>query len=257
MEWARRESAMQQASPVLDPASKAVEAAAAGKRPHAESREIARLESEVKRLTHELAKKDELLLQADLRIRKLQEYVPKNRGGRKSRGRLENEIVVVDAQHVQLGGPDQSPPAQQPAEQRDKDADKVAVAVGSKRKNRSERPRAGWCHHNRQRSRCVDCGGSGICEHKRVARNCKDCGGNNLCIPHKRPKSRCVECGGASTCEHKKLRRNCFECGGVGVCVHKRLRRDCKDCKGRYESVTPKGQQLMMIKTDTIDRKSL
>jgi len=34
------------------------------------------------------------------------------------------------------------------------------------------------CEHQRVRSRCKQCGGSGICEHQRQRSQCKDCGGN-------------------------------------------------------------------------------
>jgi len=34
------------------------------------------------------------------------------------------------------------------------------------------------CEHNRQKSQCKDCRGSGICDHNRQRRLCKDCGGS-------------------------------------------------------------------------------
>ena len=37
------------------------------------------------------------------------------------------------------------------------------------------------CEHQRQKSRCKDCGGSGICEHQRQRSSCKDCGGGIIC----------------------------------------------------------------------------
>jgi len=37
--------------------------------------------------------------------------------------------------------------------------------------------------HQRERSTCKDCGGSGICEHQRRRSRCKDCGGSSLCDP--------------------------------------------------------------------------
>ena len=43
------------------------------------------------------------------------------------------------------------------------------------------------CEHNRERSKCKECGGASICEHQRE-------------------KSQCKECGGASICEHNKRR---------------------------------------------------
>ena len=37
------------------------------------------------------------------------------------------------------------------------------------------------CEHNRQRSRCKDCGGTNICQHNRERSKCKDCGGTSIC----------------------------------------------------------------------------
>ena len=207
--------------------------------------EITRLKNEVQRLNALVVQKDELLLHADLRIRKLQEYAPKLRGGRQPARQ-----GLVDAGAEGAPPPQPPPPLQASGLLRQPGAVAPAPAVGfgtggaakpasagAKRKQpEGGATRPGWCHHNRQRSRCIECGGTGVCEHNRVRRNCRDCGGNNLCIPHKKPKSRCIDCGGASTCEHKKLRRHCFECGGVAVCAHKRIRRDCKICKGRCGS---------------------
>ena len=48
------------------------------------------------------------------------------------------------------------------------------------------------CEHNRQKSVCKDCKGSGICEHNKV-------------------RSRCKECNGGSICEHNKRRSICRE----------------------------------------------
>ena len=48
------------------------------------------------------------------------------------------------------------------------------------------------CEHNRQKSRCKECGGSQICEHNRQ-------------------KSACKECVGGSICEHKKIYRKIEE----------------------------------------------
>ena len=69
------------------------------------------------------------------------------------------------------------------------------------------------CEHERQRSRCKDCGGSGICEHGRRRTQCKDCGGSGIC-EHGRQRSRCKDCGGSSVCEHGIRRDRCKDCGG-------------------------------------------
>ena len=59
---------------------------------------------------------------------------------------------------------------------------------GAPKKQRSK------CPHQRQRSKCKECGGSSICPHQRQRSRCKECGGSSLC-PHQRQKSRCKECG--------------------------------------------------------------
>ena len=61
------------------------------------------------------------------------------------------------------------------------------------------------CLHNRQRSKCRDCGGGNICEHSRVRSKCRDCGGGSIC-EHSRERSACKECGGKSICQHSRLR---------------------------------------------------
>ena len=59
------------------------------------------------------------------------------------------------------------------------------------------------CLHQRVRSRCKDCGGSGLCEHQRQRSTCKDCGGIGLC-EHQRVRSQCKDCGSISLCEHQR-----------------------------------------------------
>ena len=49
------------------------------------------------------------------------------------------------------------------------------------------------CIHNKQRSVCIECGGSQVCEHNK-------------------PWSRCVPCGGSAMCSHNKRRTSCAEC---------------------------------------------
>ena len=65
-----------------------------------------------------------------------------------------------------------------------------ATAEGATRKG-------GLCPHQRQRSRCKECGGAGICQHQRQRSRCKEGGGASLC-QHQRERSKCKECGGAS-----------------------------------------------------------
>jgi hypothetical protein len=60
--------------------------------------------------------------------------------------------------------------------------------VGSPKKQRSK------CPHQRQRSKCKECGGSSLCPHQRERSKCKECGGSSLC-QHQRQRSRCKECG--------------------------------------------------------------
>jgi len=87
------------------------------------------------------------------------------------------------------------------------------------------------CEHQRRKSRCKDCGGSGLCEHQRRRSQCKDCGGGSFC-EHQRLRSTCKDCGGSSICEHQRRRSQCKDCGGSGICEHQRVRSKCKDCGG-------------------------
>ena len=102
----------------------------------------------------------------------------------------------------------------------------VVVPKGWKPKKR------GYCIHDRQKSKCKDCGGASVCVHGRRKRQCKECGGAGIC-PHGRQRSQCKECGGASICEHGRRRSNCKECGGSQICGHGRERSKCKDCGGK------------------------
>jgi hypothetical protein len=87
------------------------------------------------------------------------------------------------------------------------------------------------CEHNRQRSRCKECGGSQICEHSRLRSQCKECGGGTIC-EHNRRRTLCKECGGGGICEHDRERPKCKECGGSQICEHNRNRSECKECGG-------------------------
>ena len=85
------------------------------------------------------------------------------------------------------------------------------------------------CEHNRQRSKCTECGGAGICEHNHRRFTCKECGGAGIC-EHNHRRSQCKECGGASICEHNRVRSQCKECGGASICEHNHRRSQCISC---------------------------
>ena len=53
---------------------------------------------------------------------------------------------------------------------------------------------------------------------------------NKYKCEHNREKSKCKECGGSSICEHNKHKRICKECGGSGICEHNKRKTQCKEC---------------------------
>jgi hypothetical protein len=55
------------------------------------------------------------------------------------------------------------------------------------------------------------------CEHDREKSKCKQCGGSNIC-KHGRQKAQCKECEGGSICEHNRIKSTCKECGGGSIC---------------------------------------
>ena len=59
--------------------------------------------------------------------------------------------------------------------------------------------------------------------------------------PHQRQRSRCKECGGASICQHQRERRTCKECGGASICQHQRQRSRCKECREEADMSMPAG----------------
>ena len=83
--------------------------------------------------------------------------------------------------------------------------------------------RSSICQHQRERSRCKECGGARICQHQRVRSQCKECGGASIC-QHQCQRSTCKECGGASICQHQRQWSQCKECGGASICQHGLLR---------------------------------
>ena len=76
------------------------------------------------------------------------------------------------------------------------------------------------CPHDRQKSRCVECGGASICEHNRVRSACKDCGGASIC-EHNRQRSKCKDCGGTSICEHNRVRSRRVLDTTMRACFHR------------------------------------
>ena len=67
------------------------------------------------------------------------------------------------------------------------------------------------CVHNKQKSRCRECGGGSICIHNKRKSLCKDCGGSSICI-HEKQKQQCKDCGGSSICIHEKQKSRCRIC---------------------------------------------
>ena len=74
------------------------------------------------------------------------------------------------------------------------------------------------CKHNKQKSRCKDCGRSEVCEHNKIRSHCKGCGGSQICEHNKR-RSRCQDCGGSKVCEHNKIRSRWKDCNPLGYLV--------------------------------------
>jgi len=85
------------------------------------------------------------------------------------------------------------------------------------------------CPHQKQKQKCIDCGGSSICEHNRIKSTCIDCGGSSIC-EHNRRKYQCKECDGLSFCEHKRRKDQCKDCKGSQICEHNRRKDQCKEC---------------------------
>jgi len=92
----------------------------------------------------------------------------------------------------------------------------AANAGGAEPNKKNARSR---CPHDRDRSRCKECGGSGICQHQRIRRQCKECGGSKMC-QHRRRRSECKECGGSSICPHQRQRSKCKERGDLPTPAH-------------------------------------
>ena len=61
------------------------------------------------------------------------------------------------------------------------------------------------CEHNREKSKCKECGGASICEHNRRKSECKECGGSEW-LKHKCKTEYCDTKG------HKKYEGYCLPC---------------------------------------------
>ena len=92
------------------------------------------------------------------------------------------------------------------------------------------------CEHGREKSSCIECGGSGICIHKKRKTQCKKCGGCSICI-HNKQKSICKECGGSSICIHNKQKSKCIVCGGNQICIHDKQKSQCKECSPQLVTI--------------------
>ena len=102
--------------------------------------------------------------------------------------------------------------------------------VHNKQKSRCRECGGGsFCIHDKQKSRCRECGGSALCIHNKQKSQCKDCGGSSICI-HDKFKTTCRECGGSSICIHDKFKTDCRECGGSSICIHDKFKTDCRKC---------------------------
>jgi hypothetical protein len=82
------------------------------------------------------------------------------------------------------------------------------------------------CPHQREKSKCKECGGSSICPHQRRRSTCTECWDPIIC-PHQRIRSQCKECGGASLCPHQRIRSRCKESGVGSICPHQRRKSEC------------------------------
>uniref|UniRef100_A0A0G4HLY7 TNFR-Cys domain-containing protein n=1 Tax=Chromera velia CCMP2878 TaxID=1169474 RepID=A0A0G4HLY7_9ALVE len=107
-------------------------------------------------------------------------------------------------------------------------------------KQKAPLPPRPFCMHQRQRSKCKECGGSQVCAHGRIRSECKQCKGKSIC-EHGKRRTRCRDCGGGSFCEHAKRRDHCRICRPENFCQHgKRIEstmRACRDCAESSEFI--------------------
>jgi hypothetical protein len=59
--------------------------------------------------------------------------------------------------------------------------------------------------------------------------------------PHQRERSKCNECGGAGICQLQRQRSRCKECGGASIFQHQRGRSQCKECREEADTWMPAG----------------
>jgi hypothetical protein len=88
-----------------------------------------------------------------------------------------------------------------------------------------------FCSHGKHKAYCKPCGGSALCKHDKYKTTCKECGGSAYCI-HDKVKSYCRECGGSVFCSHGKRKKYCKLCGGSGLCKHNKDKTICRECGG-------------------------
>ena len=108
-----------------------------------------------------------------------------------------------------------------PEEKKNGDKYKTCKVCREREKLQRERNK---CEHNKQRSKCIICKGSGICEHNKTRYQCIICKGSGICEHNKR-RSDCIICKGTEICEHNKRRSTCI------ICTPKRA---CQNCKSVY-----------------------
>jgi hypothetical protein len=102
------------------------------------------------------------------------------------------------------------------------------------------------CKHGKNKSYCIDCGGSQICKHGKYKSRCIDCGGNDIC-KHGKHKYICIDCGGSQICEHGKRKAWCIDCGGSAFCEHDKIKSYCIDCGGSQICKHGKQKQICIF----------
>ena len=104
---------------------------------------------------------------------------------------------------------------------------KTCLECSERRRASKERSK---CPHGKQKSKCVDCKGTGICEHNKVRSICKECKGGSLCVCG-RPRSKCDYCKNPEVyCNHNKPRLNCRVCVPKPKCKHNQCKYECTLC---------------------------
>ena len=99
---------------------------------------------------------------------------------------------------------------------------------------------SGFCNHDKIKSRCRECKGGSICPHDKIKSTCRECKGGRIC-PHDKHKSTCRECKGSSICPHDKQKSTCRECKGSSICPHDKIKSKCRECKG--SSICPHNRE--------------